>query len=499
VSEAPDTPVVPDTLPSPRERIAELLHIHESLRQNLRAINESNMAMRQRLTDAMAGMKTDRERQRAAAGVVDDAIRATSESARVNEEVTRSIAERERAEAALRDAEAQLRAAQERFRRLSDEFDHRIRERTSDLHQREARLRSLATQIKRVEQRERQRLARLLHDHVQQLLVAAKMRIECVANDVGDRPRKALDHVLTVLTDAISATRDLSVQLTPPLLHDQGLPAALQWLVSRTAGEHNLQITTLIDDEANPETDEERDILFHAALEFLLNAAKHAKTPHVALELAKTDQRIRLKVCDRGAGFDMNQSGGGRSFGLFQLRQRLESVGGSLTIQAAPGHGTCASATLYFVVEPEGRAPAVADPPADATPQVHPPGVITVVLVDDHQIVREGISQILSREPDINVVGEAADGREGVEIVTRTQPRVVVMDVNMPGVNGIDATRLIRAKLPDVKVIGLSLEQTLEVHQMMLEAGAVGYLTKDGAADHLVQAIRDAVTGLSRV
>jgi len=118
-----------------------------------------------------------------------------------------------------------------------------------------------------------------------------------------------------------------------------------------------------------------------------------------------------------------------------------------------------------------------------------------VVLVDDHKIIRDGLRAILEMRAEIRVVGEAADGHEAIEVARTACPDVIVMDVSMRGLNGIDATRRIVAELPEIKVIGLSMNSDRRYVLAMLSAGAVGYLLKDAAADEFVRALHAVVAG----
>jgi two-component system, NarL family, response regulator LiaR len=120
---------------------------------------------------------------------------------------------------------------------------------------------------------------------------------------------------------------------------------------------------------------------------------------------------------------------------------------------------------------------------------------ITVMIVDDHQMVREGLKVLLSTCADIRVVGEAADGREAVEECRRLEPDVVLMDVMMPVMDGAAATAAITAALPGTRVIALSSFVDPEYVQLALDAGATGYLLKDARPEMLTQAIHDAVEG----
>jgi two-component system response regulator NreC len=115
---------------------------------------------------------------------------------------------------------------------------------------------------------------------------------------------------------------------------------------------------------------------------------------------------------------------------------------------------------------------------------------IRVVLADDHRMMREGIRALLERQKDIEVVGEAADGREAVRLATQLSPDMVVMDVSMPLLNGIEATRQIRRDCPDVSVLILTVHESEEYVAQLLAAGADGYIIKRAAGDELISAIR---------
>jgi len=114
---------------------------------------------------------------------------------------------------------------------------------------------------------------------------------------------------------------------------------------------------------------------------------------------------------------------------------------------------------------------------------------IEIVVVDDHKIFRDGIRNLLDQQANMKVIGEAEDGRTAVDLIRRLSPQVVIMDVTMPNLNGIDATRRILEKNSAVKVIALSMHAQRRLVQEMLKAGASGYLLKECAFEELVQAI----------
>jgi len=121
---------------------------------------------------------------------------------------------------------------------------------------------------------------------------------------------------------------------------------------------------------------------------------------------------------------------------------------------------------------------------------------IRVLIIDDHQLVREGLKRMLELGEDIRVVGEAANGENGITQAERLSPDVVLMDIKMPGMDGIAATRQLKEKMPDVNIIMLTLYDGEYVKQAV-EAGASGYILKDANREQLIQAIHDAYKGYS--
>lgn len=118
---------------------------------------------------------------------------------------------------------------------------------------------------------------------------------------------------------------------------------------------------------------------------------------------------------------------------------------------------------------------------------------ITILLADDHKIVRDGLRALLENQPDMKVIAEAENGRTAVQLAQQKRPQVVIMDISMPDLNGIEATRQMIRELPDIKVIALSMHSDRRYILRMFRAGAVGFLLKDCAFEELVSAINTAI------
>lgn len=124
-------------------------------------------------------------------------------------------------------------------------------------------------------------------------------------------------------------------------------------------------------------------------------------------------------------------------------------------------------------------------------------GKIRILIADDHAVVREGTRRILEQEPDMEVVGEAGDGEEAVNLATSLKPDVAIMDISMPKMDGIEATRLIKAACPSISVLALSAYDDDQFVFSLLEAGAAGYLLKSVRGRELLDAIRAVYSGES--
>jgi PAS domain S-box-containing protein len=368
-----------------------------------------------------------------------------------------------------------------------------LQERTVELEHRTAQLSRLASDLTLAEQHAREQLAKTLHDGLQQLIVSAVMALDQHMNGGvkrGADPNEMLERAKGHLDSAIAAARSLSLELFPPALHGSGLPAALAWLAQRTRNQYGLVVEVSADPLANSDRKDVRTLLFESVRELLFNAVKHAQVDRVTIDLSlDQDDALCITVADRGIGFDPaglveRGKGGQAGWGLFSIRERLTLLGGQFDIESVPGQGT-----RFRLVAPRGevqdrriganrRLSRVATGRAlHGATGLASARALRILLVDDHAEVRRAFRELLEK-PELHIVGEAGDGLEAIAEAHALRPDVILMDVSMPRMDGVEATRRIRAELPFVQILGLSTYVKTEDRHPIELAGAVGFFTK---------------------
>jgi signal transduction histidine kinase len=236
--------------------------------------------------------------------------------------------------------------AEEQLKTLNETLEQRVAERTAVATRRAAQLQVLAAELTQAEHRERRRLAQLLHDHLQQILYAARLNLGALRGGELDEPQaEIVDRVDALLGECISESRSLTSQLCPPVLHEAGLAAAIEWLGHHMEQTCDLAVNVTVDPQAEPESEEIRIVLFEAARELLFNVVKHAETGRASVAMTRCDDgRVSLVVSDEGAGFAVSdprlEKAASSGFGLFSIRERLELLGGRLEVDTAPDRGT---------------------------------------------------------------------------------------------------------------------------------------------------------------
>ena len=403
------------------------------------------------------------------------------------------ITERKRMEAQLRE--------------WNNELEGHVAERTEELTQSHMRLRALVAELNVTEQRERQRLAAELHDNLGQLLALNQIKLGQANQQPLPPPvTTLLNEIKEGTSKALTYTRTLISQLTPPVLKEFGLLMALQWLTEQMQ-QQALTVSLQIKTKTLTLPEDQALLLFQSVRELLINCVKHAGTPEATVTVDVVDESLTIQVADHGAGFDahsfanQNAHSPRSSFGLLSVRERMLALGGRFELDSSPGHGTTATLVLPLGVRTVASAAITSPPSMREDRQAHhraqasesgTPSKIRVVVADDHAMVRQGLCGLLSQYSDIQVIGEAANGEEAVALADRLQPDVMLMDITMPKMDGIEATRRLKCAHPGMVVIGLSVHTAGQVEAAIKEAGAIAFINKEAAVEELYHTIHTA-------
>jgi PAS domain S-box-containing protein len=257
---------------------------------------------------------------------------------RAEEEREQLVAELAQEVQVRQQAEAQLLALNENLEEL--------------VHERTQQVISLSSALSLAEQRERQRIAGVLHDQLQQVLYAILFRIKLFELQTSTPPEELRAEFRSLIEEAISITRTLTVDLSPPILAGEGLVEAIHWLGEQLEEMYRLKVHVQAA-ESLPEIQEEmRGLLFQQVREILFNVIKHAGVSEAEVGIDYQDNQIIVSVRDQGSGFDAGRVSENADtttgWGLFSIRERLNLFGGRMEVLSAPGDGTIITLMLPF-------------------------------------------------------------------------------------------------------------------------------------------------------
>ena len=380
------------------------------------------------------------------------------------------------------------REAEDALRMMNESLERRVRERTSALESYQRELKSLALQLSRTELQERHRLAADLHSNLAQLLALCEIKLASISRfSPREKTDKVLENVRHYVEQAIHYTRSLMSRLSPPVQRRRQLAWAIKALVEEMAI-HGLKVKVRDDCKRKPLDAEVLALLYQGVRELLFNVLKHSRCDHARVTLRCTHDLVEVRVRDDGVGFPRSAQTKKNlfGFGLVHLRERLALLGGRLEILPDGSKG----AHILIAAPRKRAAPRSVVLRGIKKKVASRPGCTRVLIVDDNKLMREGLRKVLSEQQDLKVVGEAGTGESAVALTCRLKPDVVLMDVNMPGMDGIEATRQIARRARRTNVIGFSIHDDKRTADAIRKAGACAYVTKQESPDKLYAAIR---------
>ncbi|WP_028549473.1 helix-turn-helix transcriptional regulator [Paenibacillus sp. UNC451MF] len=314
---------------------------------------------------------------------------------------------------------------------------------------------------------ERNRLSRELHDTVGHAYTSIIMGMETLRSELATETGiQRLDSLLELSRNSIEEVRSYLHQMESPQ-QSLSLVQSLQRL-GEEFQEHAQVVVNFRAFGEECQLSRQAKIAFIRCLqESLTNAVRHGQATEITVSLQFEQQYTRLEVQDNGIGMEEWREG----FGMNAMKERAMNLQGQVSVYTKPGDGTLVACTL----------PRQADIAEE---------LIRLLIVDDQPFIRESLRTLLDRYQDLNVAGLAEDGEQAVDLCGRLQPHVVLMDLDMPRMDGAEAAKMIKQQWPHIRVLIFTTFQDTEQALDLLRNGADGFLLKSAAPLELANTIR---------
>lgn len=368
----------------------------------------------------------------------------------------------------------------------------------------EMALRLLSTRLLEIQDEERRRIARDLHD-----ITGQKLALQCIALSrmtrllsptASNETRESIAQCLDLTNQIVEEIRTLSYLMHPPLLDELGVPAAVKWYAEGFQKRTGIHMDVDVARDLPRLRPDAELALFRVVQESLTNVHRYSGSPTAYVRITGDADDYKVEVGDFGKGMKVQQSASPNSemtplgVGIQGMRERIRQLSGALEILSKLGKGTVVIASLpiwklLLPVEKESAS----DTGAAAAPTGKTKS--RILLVDDHEMLRRGLHSMFEKEPDLSICGEAKDGIDAVEKAIALKPDLVILDINMPGLNGLTVVRQILRSCPETRILVFTVHDSEQTMQESLSAGAHGFLSKGKAGRDLTDAVRTVLAG----
>ena len=376
----------------------------------------------------------------------------------------------------------------------------------------EETLRNLSGRLLRLQDEERRRISRDLHDVTGQKLALLSMDLsgilkrQNIAND--EEINRLILESIGLSNDVNKEIRTLSYLLHPPLLDELGLSSAVEWFTQGFENRTGIRVGVDIPPGFVRLAPDVEVALFRIVQESLANVHRYSGSATAYVRARSDRGEVRLEIGDFGKGMSKESQKTSRSsvaplgVGIQGMKERVRQLSGTLEITSRPGKGTLVTAILPIT----SRRKEISESYPSSEIHELPPVVAgevaetngwrkRILIADDHDVLRRGIRTMLESDPDLEVCGEAVDGKDALEKTLAQTPDLVILDINMPIMNGLDVLRQIVRHRPQTKVLAFSVHDSKQIVEEILAAGAHSYLSKATAGQHLVHEVRLLLNG----
>jgi len=375
----------------------------------------------------------------------------------------------------------------------------------------EESLRQLSARLLQLQDEERRHIARDLHDVTGQKLAFQCMALSGILAKHSDQmdaeAQQSLSESLLLNKEVSAEIRTLSYLLHPPLLDELGLSSAARWYAAGFTKRTGIPVDVQVPPEIKRLSPDAEVAIFRVLQESLTNVHRYANTSKARLAIRTTADEIRLEVEDFGKGIQAARSKSTRQsverlgVGIQGMTERIRQLGGRLEITSRADLGTLVSATIPLSDPHVAICSQASSPSAISSTFIQAEGPTAaqnnyrkrILIADDHAMLRRGVRNTFQTEPDLEICGEAVDGQDAVEKVKELRPDLVILDINMPVLNGLAAVRQILRHRPLTKVLVFSVHNSDQTLQEITAAGAHGFISKGKDAQELLRVVRDVL------
>ena len=372
----------------------------------------------------------------------------------------------------------------------------------------ELSLRQLSARLLKLQDEERRRIARDLHDTTGQKIAVLSMSLDRLAKLV-DTGKVDVKDALTESRDVVGKIgeeiRTLSYLLHPPLLDECGLASAVLWYAEGFKKRSGIHLSVSIDEELVRLTTDAETALFRVLQESLTNVHRYSGSPSAEIRIFQSPSKVHLEIVDHGKGV---KGGTERStfagaptlgVGIPGMRERIRQLGGQLEVEFS-NEGTRVYATLPREASAEESAEQSSQLFRDkenfqANPRQRPDVRKRILIADDHEVMRRGVRGLVESQEEWSVCGEAIEGNEAISKTKELRPDLLILDVSMPGMSGIEAALHILKDEPNTKILFFTMHDSPQMMREISNVGAWGYVAKARAGNDLVNAVRIILDG----
>lgn len=406
-----------------------------------------------------------------------------------------------------------------------------LMQKNRELLEKESSLHALSARILQLQEEERRRIARDLHDITGQELAVVIMQLMQVAKQqrMDAAAEKGIADAASLVKKIEDEIRTLSYVLHPPLLDELGLSAALNWYAEGFTKRSGIEVKVEVPQNLPRLPHEKEMAIFRVVQEALTNVLRHSGSHKAQIRLTFDQEAVELTVQDEGKGMPRRRFGKAEKehgVGIAGMRERLQQLGGGLEVRplrkgtqvaarvpikhAEPIETPLTEADILKVAKAlgyQGEAATAAAHAggAQAVSTGHAPGnaaargasVATkrILIVDDHEVTRQGVHSLLKDERDLEICGEAQDAMQAVAKARELNPDLIIMDLTMPGGGGFAAAREIRQAGMPAKIIFFTTHTSRELERLSRLSGFEGFVQKTDGARDLVRGVRAVLQG----